>query len=99
MCNNTSGAANYLIASSIYKNVEKELDRVYGACNTGGYTSKNLELELEAIVNEVLEYVISKNGEYETNSDDMYSYGEPDARDDDEDEEDEYDNSDEDEDY
>lgn len=83
MCNNTSGAANFLMESPIAKKVEKELERVYDACNTGGYTSKNLELELEAVVNEVLEYIISKDGNYEPNTVDMYDFQEPTDYDDD----------------
>lgn len=96
MCNNTSGAANFLAESPISKKVEIELDKIYYACNTGGYTSKNLEFELEAVVNEVLEYIISKDGNYEPNSVDMYDFQEPTDYEDDIEEDDEYKEEDED---
>lgn len=94
MCNNTSGAANFLAQSPIAKKVESELDKIYYSCNTGGYTSKNLELELEVVVDEVLEYIISKNGNYEPNSVDMYDFQEPDYIEEEEEEEEEYEDED-----
>lgn len=90
MCNNTSGAANFLADSSIYFKVEKELDKIYSVSNTGGYTGKNLQAELEAVVNAVIEYVISKDGNYEPNSVDMYDFQEATEYEEEEEEDDEY---------
>ena len=60
MCNNTSGAANFLKQCDVLASVKRELDVIYHETNTGGYTNKDLSLELDAVLNAVVEHVYSK---------------------------------------
>ena len=75
-CNNTSGASNYLkICNSAFKlDIAKELLVISNENNTGGYTSAKLEVELEAVANAVIEYIIARNGAYTPHTDDMFNY-------------------------
>lgn len=61
MCNNTSGAVNFLY--DCFNNISNSgnfpelliaLNHVYNECNTGSYTSVDLKAELETIVNFVV---------------------------------------------
>ena len=85
MCNNTSGAARFIQAKlAMPENVNSALSDIYNECNGGGYTNKNLENQLELLADYIIQNIASKNGEYQANSEDMWSYNEPDNDDDDE---------------
>jgi hypothetical protein len=82
MCNNTSGACNYLREIMDFTDEEDESwDIVYAESNTGGYTSHpNLIEHITKVSDAVIEYVISKNGNYETLTEncDMFNFQDPD---------------------
>ena len=54
--------------------IAKELLVISNENNTGGYTSAKLEVELEAVANAVIEYIIARNGAYTPHTDDMFNY-------------------------
>ena len=85
MCNNTSGAANFLIKcnSDFNLGINKELNTVRQESNTGGYTMEDLEVPLETIVNTILKYVISKDNFYTASELDMLDYTEEEPSEDD----------------
>ena len=92
MCNNTSGPA--LFISGFFDQINARVDvrtalhEIYLESNTGGYTSRNLENQLELVADFIIELISSKNGEYQENSADMYDKQEPDNYDDEDDDED-----------
>jgi hypothetical protein len=92
MCNNTSGAARFLMAKLPLTDVTRvALDEIYDECNSGGYSTADLEGPLEVIANEVMAYIISKDEKYTDNTEDLFDYQEPDFVE----EEDDYDDDDE----
>jgi hypothetical protein len=82
MCNDTSGAVNWLISQTSYirqvtnVSIYKELNQIKKHSNTFTYCKDDLEEELEKIADNVIQYVISKNGNYSPNYKDMHDYKE-----------------------
>ena len=75
MCNNTSGALEYLYTKRVVNyDVYKTLSPI---CATEGYTSENLDEHLEQIIDNVVEHILA-NPDLETkeNSEDMFDYQE-----------------------
>ena len=70
MYNNTSGAVlflhDYLYNRRGIYNFQP-LKKIYDNCNTGFHVFENLEIPLENMMDKAIEYVISKNGQYEKN--------------------------------
>ena len=81
MCNNTSGAVNFLLKFNNEINCKKELLVIKDECNTGGYTSVDLEEVLEIVANQVIEYV--QNSTITSNELDMWDFQDADATDED----------------
>jgi|694.fasta_scaffold00172_57 hypothetical protein len=79
MCNNTSGPAKFLmIMDEKYGwGLTNELHKIYSNSNNEGYGEVNLELELEAVVDKVLEHI---NVNADTpNTQDMWDCGDEDV--------------------
>ena len=75
MCNNTSGACNFIRSKlKMTDEVTNALIEIYHESNTGCYTSKDLSQSLELLADFIIEYVISKNGIYSANTQDMYVF-------------------------
>lgn len=97
MLNNTSGACQFLMECNTnqFLNIGDELLEVYQESNTGCYTDVSLSTQLETILDTVVEYIVSLNGEYTESDVDMFNFQDPDYDDyndydGDEDDEDEY---------
>lgn len=81
MLNNTSGAVRFLQQNLPNQSVDinAALRQIYEVCNTGGYIQNAVIIdELEMIVDAVVEYVDSKQGNYTAFSGDMFDLSEPD---------------------
>lgn len=97
MCNNTSGPARFImkkLEAVLTPEVNSAILDIYYECNGGGYTSKDLENQLEVLADFIIVYIAGKNGEYQANSEDMYDFQEPDNYDDEDDDEYGYDEED-----
>ena len=89
MVNNTSGAVNFLIEACEKLKNEKvnidvvdligQLEIVELECNTGHYTNVSLSGPLEDIMNDVVQYVLSKKGKYTVSDVNMLDYSDPDV--------------------
>lgn len=80
MCNNTSGAAKYLIDRFEAHNLgcKDELRELYLFSNTGGYMGANLNRSITSVVAAVVEHIIKQNGFYLATADDMFDWQDPD---------------------
>jgi hypothetical protein len=99
MCNNTSGAVNFLTKynGKIGLGIGKELDAVYDSSVSGGYGYVNLEVELEKIVDSVIVYIASVK-DYTVNTENLFDFSDDTVYEDEDDEDDYYQYDDEDED-
>ena len=79
MCNNTSGAVNFLIKynDEISLGIGKELGAVYDSSVSGGYGYVNLEVQLEKIVDSVVVYIASVK-EYTVNTENLFDFSDDD---------------------
>ena len=81
--NNTSGPAKFLIANhSVFASGNKEvlvaLFEVYDESNLGHYTMEDLAEPLTLICDTIVQYVLSKNGDYTDFDGCMYNWSEDD---------------------
>jgi hypothetical protein len=84
MCNNTSGACNYIRSKlEMPADVMNALIEIYHESNTGCYTSKDLSQSLELLADFIISYVDSKNGNYIANTQDMLDFSDEDEMDND----------------
>lgn len=91
MCNNTSGAAKYLIEQFDEHGLgcDAELQRLYLYSNTGTYVKADLDAEVTTVTAAVVEHILKQNGFYLASADDLFDWQDPDYYPDDEDDEDE----------
>jgi hypothetical protein len=75
-CNNTSYAYRFLLekSESLGLGIEDDLGEIRNESYSLGYTERNLEVELENIVNGVLKYIIDKDQFYEENNENMLNF-------------------------
>jgi hypothetical protein len=81
MCNNTSGACNFIAEVIDFTDAERSAwDEVYSECNTGGYSEHGKLLDhITTISDAVIKYVISRNNNYEPLVEgDMFDFADPD---------------------
>jgi hypothetical protein len=92
MCNNTSGAVNFLIKynGKIGLGIGKELDAVYESSVSGGYGYVNLEVELEKIVDSVIVYIASVK-DYTVNTENLFDFSDDTVYEDEDDDDDYFD--------
>lgn len=83
MCNNTSGACNFIKEVMDFTDEEQNaFNEVSSQCNAGGYTYYNLIEHITVVSDAVIKYVISRNGNYEPLIEgDMFTYADPDYAD------------------
>jgi len=80
--NNWSGAWNYLDQYSIVRDISRELDFLHDyRCGVRFHVNDEIIDCLESLVNKILEYVIFRENQYETNDLDMFALSEDDAPD------------------
>ena len=87
MCNNTSGAAKYLIEMFNEHDLgcKAELRCLYRLSNLPGYTSLDLDTTITKVTETVVEHIIKQNGFYVASADDLFDWQDPDYYPDDED--------------
>lgn len=76
MCNNTSGAANFLTHCNIEHNlgITDELFDISIEANTDTYAITELARQLEKVIDEVIEFIQSKVGQYSETADTLDNY-------------------------